>query len=209
MLNHSRINTSAHICDVNRRRNAGICVAPCAGSCVRAHFASVSVLPLRSIDFKVLVVMESVAVFLGLQNPLESTNGRKLAPHAKCTWRGKIWNGSTSKSQALVYVQTRHSFKTHHTVQNINIIPVFPAASPLPYRGCSFSPAGCRPSGGPPGLWPLQGQPRVLEPAPLLRRRRRRPGERKEFLRCEISLDCADLFRGHLQLSGSVQMIII
>lgn len=180
MLNHSRINASAHICNVNRRRNVGIYVTPCAGSCVRAHFASVSVLPLRSIDFKVLVVMESVAVFLGLQNSLQSTNGRKLGQHAKHAWRGKIWNGSISKSQTLVYIQTRHSFKTHHIVQNIYIIPVFPAASPPPYRGCSFSPAGCRPSGGPPGLWPLQGQPRVLEPALLLRRRRqRRPGERK------------------------------
>lgn len=35
MLNHSRINTSAHICDVNRRRNVGIYVAACASSCVR------------------------------------------------------------------------------------------------------------------------------------------------------------------------------
>lgn len=59
-------------------------------------------------------------------------------------------------------------------------LPVFPAGSPLPYTGCSFSPAGCPPSAGPPGLWPLLGQHRVLEPAPLLRRRRWQPGGKKQ-----------------------------
>lgn len=38
------------------------------------HFASVSVLSLRSLHLEVFVVLESVAVLIRLQNPLKSTD---------------------------------------------------------------------------------------------------------------------------------------
>lgn len=120
----------------------------------RSHFASVPVLPLRGVDFKVVVVVKAVAVLLRLQDPLRSARGENVCAH---------------------------SFLKRKTLRVMSAeLPVFPAGSPLPYTGCSFSPAGCPPSAGPPGLWPLPGQRRALEPAPLLRRRRWQPGGKKQ-----------------------------
>lgn len=45
----------------------------------RSHFASVPVLPLRGVDFKVVIVVKAVAVLLRLQDPLRSARERTCA----------------------------------------------------------------------------------------------------------------------------------
>lgn len=110
------------------------------------------------------------------------------------------WNPSpfSSASRTLCSAQSRGSVDTfllkYTTLCVMSVqLPVFPARSPLPYTGCSFSPADCPPSAGPPGLWPLLGHHRASEPARLLTRRRWQEEEIKKkrrisHLRCAFTL---------------------
>lgn len=90
----------------------------------------------------------------------------------------------------------RIPFERHSVVCVMSVqLPVFPARSPLPYTGCSFSPADCPPSAGPPGLWPLLGHHHASEPARLLTRQHWQEEEIKErrrisHLRCAFTLNC-------------------